>query len=153
MKSLSNRKSSREVECDIINKSTICMVEGTKGNIIVPSWWWCRMTWQSISIYLVVSWNIELHTLWITSLLSQYNRVGRWRNILIFASNQRNQTLLQVAEVMAWYSFSVEDLNTISCFLFFQEIRELPKKDTKVSGRPAIYRITSSINIIICSQL
>ena len=46
----------------------------------------------------------------------------------ILASNQLNQTISLVVDVMARYSASVDDWETIDCFLLFQEIRESPKK-------------------------
>jgi len=47
---------------------------------------------------------------------------------LISVSNQRNQTISLVVDVIVWYSTLVEDLETINCLLLFQEIKESPKK-------------------------
>jgi len=60
--------------------------------------------------------------------LSQYIGVGWEMETLISVSNQRNQTISLVVDVIAWYSAPVEDLETINCLLLFQEIKESPKK-------------------------
>jgi len=70
----------------------------------------------------------ELWAIWIELWLSQYIGVGWEKDILISTSNQRNQTISLVVDVMARYSASVDDSETIDCFLLFQEIRESPKK-------------------------
>jgi len=49
----------------------------------------------------------------------------------ISASNQHNQTISLVVDIIAWYFASVEDWETIDYFLLFQEIRESPKKIQK----------------------
>jgi len=92
--------------------------------------WW-RVRWQSISMCLVHSWKTELWAIWIELLLSQY--IGVWweRKTLISVSNQYNQTISLVVDVISQYSTSVEDWETIYCFLLFQEIRELPRKIQK----------------------
>jgi len=63
--------------------------------------------------------------------LSQHIEVEWEREIHISTSNQCNQTISLVVDVIALYSTSVEDWKTIDCFLFFQEIRELLKKIQK----------------------
>jgi len=114
--------------------------------------WW-RVRWQSISMCLVCSWKIELWAIWIELWLSQYIWV-RWESeTLIFASNQRNQTISLVIDVITWYSVSVEDWKIIDCFLLFQEIRESLKKNTKTSNKLRICEITFMISIIIYTQL
>jgi len=60
--------------------------------------------------------------------LSQYIGVGWEMETLISVSNQRNQTISLVVDVIVWYSTPVEDLETINCLLLFQEIKESPKK-------------------------
>ena len=60
--------------------------------------------------------------------MSQYIGVGWEKETPISASNQRNQTIYFVVDAMARYSASVDDWETIDCFLLFQEIRESPKK-------------------------
>jgi hypothetical protein len=60
--------------------------------------------------------------------LSQYIGVGWEKKTSISASNQRNQTISLVVDVMAWYYASMDDWETIDCFLLFQEIRESLKK-------------------------
>ena len=60
--------------------------------------------------------------------MSQYIRVGWENETPTSANNQRNQTISLLVDVMTWYSASVDDWETINFFLFFQEIRESPKK-------------------------
>ena len=74
---------------------------------------------------------IELWAIWIELWLSQYIGVGWERETLISTSNQCNQTISLVVDVLTWYSALVEDWETINCFLLFQEIRESPKKIQK----------------------
>lgn len=44
--------------------------------------------WQSLSIYLVQSWKIDLRAIWTTFLLSQYIRIGPEREIPVYVCNQ-----------------------------------------------------------------
>ena len=81
---------------------------------------------------LVCSWKTELWVIWIELWLSQYIGIGWERETPISVSNQRNQTIYLVIDAIARYSVSVEDWETIDCFLLFQEIRELPKKIQKL---------------------
>ena len=60
--------------------------------------------------------------------MSQYIGVGWEKKTSISASNQRNQTISLVVDVMARYYASMDDWETIDCFLLFQEIRESLKK-------------------------
>jgi hypothetical protein len=62
--------------------------------------WW-RVRWQSISMCLVRSWKTKLWAIWIELWLSQYIGVGWEKKTLISASNQRNQTISLVEDVMA----------------------------------------------------
>ena len=61
----------------------------------------------------------------------------------ISANRPRSQTISEQAANMARYSDSVEDLETQSCFLLFQEIKESPRNihqpviERLVSGQPA----------------
>ena len=59
--------------------------------------------------------------------MSQYIGMGQEREIPISISNQRNQTISLVVEVIAWYSASMEDQETIVYFLLFHKIIESPK--------------------------
>ena len=77
---------------------------------------------------LVCSWKTELWAIWIELWLSQYIGIGWERETPISVSNQRNQTIYLVVDAITRYSVSVEDWETIDCFLLFQEIRESPKK-------------------------
>jgi hypothetical protein len=70
--------------------------------------------------------------IWIELWLSQYIGIGWERETPISVSNQRNQTIYLVIDAIARYSVSVEDWETIDCFLLFQEIRESPKKIHKL---------------------
>jgi hypothetical protein len=63
--------------------------------------------------------------------LSQYIGVGWKSETPISTSNQRNQIISLVVDVIARYFASVEDWETIDYFLLFQEIRESPKKIQK----------------------
>jgi len=116
------------MECVLVKKYAICKEERTKGKVVVPCLRWWRVRWQSISMCLVRSWKTELWAIWIELWLSQYIGVGWEKEIPISASNQRNQTISLVVDTMARYSASVDDWETIDCFLLFQEIRESPKK-------------------------
>jgi len=116
------------MECALVKKSAISKEEGTKGKAMVSCLRWWRVRWQLISMCLVCSWKTELWAFWIELWLSQYIRVGWEMKTPISDSNQRNQTIPLVVDVMAWYSASVDDWETIDCFLLFQEIRESPKK-------------------------
>jgi len=64
--------------------------------------------------------------------LSQYIGFKWEKKTLIFESNQRNQTIFLVKDAITWYSALVEDWETIDYFLFFQEIKESPKKMQKL---------------------
>lgn len=46
----------------------------------------------------------------------------------ISKSNQRNQTISVVVDGIAQYLASVDERETISCFLLFQEKKESPRK-------------------------
>jgi hypothetical protein len=72
-----------------------------------------------------------LWAIWIELWLSQYIGVGWEMKTHISASNQHNQTISLVVDIIAWYFASVEDWETIDYFLLFQEIRESPKKIQK----------------------
>jgi hypothetical protein len=58
----------------------------------------------------------------------QYIGVGWENETLISASNQHNQTIYLVIDVITQYSTLVENWKTINYLLLFQEIRESPKK-------------------------
>lgn len=60
--------------------------------------------------------------------------VGSERITLKFASNQCNQTISVVVDVIIQFSSSIEERETIYYFLLFQAIR-VSKKDTKLCGR------------------
>jgi len=112
------------MECDLIKEFAICKEEETKGKVMVPCLRWWRVRWQSISMCLVCLWKTKLWAIWIELWLSQY--IGVWWEMETFipASNQHNQTISLVIDVKARYSTSVEDWETIDCFLLFEEIRK-----------------------------
>lgn len=101
------------------------------------------MKWQSISICLVLSWNIGVTANCIAELLSQKTKVG-WSDCTPKSlSNCLNQIISLVTDPIALYSASVELLETVVCFFDFQEIKESPRKtqnhvtDLRVSIHPA----------------
>ena len=100
IESLPTRKRKQEMECALVRKSAICKEEGTKGKVMVPCLRWWRVRWQSISMCLVRSWKTELWVIWIELWLSQYIGVGWEKKTLISTSNQRNQTISLVVDVM-----------------------------------------------------
>jgi len=112
------------MEWDLVKKFTICKDKKTKGKVMVTCLRWWRVRWQSISMCLVRSWKTKLWAIWIELWLSQYIGVGWEIETLIFASNQHNQTISLVVDVIAWYFASVEGWEIIDCFLLFQKIRE-----------------------------
>ena len=109
----------------------ICNLQGRRNkrqsNGAMLAWW--RVRWQSISMCLVRSWKTELWAIWIELWLSQYIGVGWESETPISASNQRNQIISLVVDIIARYSALVDDWETIDCF--FQEMRESPKKIQK----------------------
>jgi len=110
----------------------ICNLQKKKGKVMVPCLRWWRVRWQSILMCLVRSWKIKFWAIWMEFWLSQYIGVGWERKTPISASNQRNQTISLVVDVIARYSALVEDWKTIDCFLLFQKIRESHKKIQKL---------------------
>jgi len=68
---------------------------------------------------LVRSWKTELWAILIELWLSQYIGVGLDSETSISVSNQRNQIISLVVDVIAQYSDLVEDWETIDCFLLF----------------------------------
>lgn len=114
-----------------MNKSLICIAEETKGKVMVLCWRWWWVRWQSLLICFVRSLMIELRVIWMTHLLSQYIGMDPKRETPMLESSQPNQTTSVVVEDMTWYSTSVEEWETMSCFLLFQEIRVSLKKMQK----------------------
>jgi hypothetical protein len=119
------------MKCDLVKKSAICKKKETKGKVMVSCLRWWRVKWQSISMCLVRSWKTEWWAIWIEFWLSQYIGVGWESETLISASNQRNQIISSVVDVITRYSVLVEDWETVNYFLLFQEIRESSKKIQK----------------------
>ncbi len=87
-----------------------------------------RIKWQSIFICLVLSWKTGLAAICKAAVLSQYNNAGFGCNILKSVNNERSQDNSQHVPVMALYSASAEERDTVFCLFVRQEIREDPKK-------------------------
>jgi hypothetical protein len=84
--------------------------------------------------------------------LSQYIGVGWEKETLVSISNQHNQTISLVIDVITWYSASVEDWETINYFLF-QEIRESLKKIQKlVTNLRSVGSLSWSTSDYACSS-
>jgi len=60
-------------------------------------------------------------------MLSTWRRVRVNQRIPSLCNLPQNQTLLENAKDIAWYSNSLEDLETQSCFLLFQKIIVSPR--------------------------
>ena len=85
------------------------------------------MEWQSTSICFVCSWKTRLVTIWIALVLSAWRGVEWSWGKPSSPNNPRSQVISEQVEDIAWYSDSVEDLETLSCFLLFQEMSALLK--------------------------
>ena len=86
-----------------------------------------RIKWQSTSICLVCSWKIGFSVIMIAQVLSACNEVGENCVNPSFERSPRSHKISEQAEDIALYSAFVEDRETRSCFLHFQEMRELPR--------------------------
>ena len=70
-------------------------------------------------------------------------RLTLFEEIQVQPKDQRSQIISEQAADMARYSDSVEDLETLACFLLFHEIKEEPRNmhqpvtKRRVSGHPA----------------
>ena len=107
----------------------------------LPDWTFSCTKWQFISMCLVYSWNIGFAAMCKVAWLSQYIRAGFGWLISSSLSKDWSQVSSHVALAIALYSASAEDLETVCCFLDFQDIKELPrntqkpKMDLLVSGQ------------------
>ena len=86
---------------------------------------------QSTSICFVRSWYTGFATIWMTFVLLPWNGMGLVEGNSSFERRPRNHTISKQAVDMAQYSAPVEDLETQSCFLHFQEIKASPRKITQ----------------------
>ena len=127
----------------LVNTSASWFAEATNLVVIDPSCILSRMKWQSISICLVLSWKTGLAVICKVALLSQCNNVGFECNIHKSFNNEHNQDNSQQVPVIARYSASTEESDTVFCLFVHQEISEDPKKtqypvvDLLVIGQPA----------------
>jgi len=62
------------------------------------------------------------------AVLSQYNNAGFGCNTLKYVNNDRSQDNSQHVPVMALYSTSAEERDTVFCLFVRKEIKEDPKK-------------------------
>lgn len=62
------------------------------------------------------------------TLIVTIKKSGSSNCTLISTTNQHNHTISFVVIAITWYSTSIEDRETIFCFLLFHEIRDLSKK-------------------------
>ena len=84
--------------------------------------------WQYISMCFVCSWKTGLTAICNVSWLSQYNNVGSDSETFKYWTMYLNQVNSKQVFIVARYSTSVDDVNTLVCFLDFQEIVEFPSK-------------------------
>lgn len=80
---------------------------------------------------LVRSWKTGLAAMWSADLLSQKRTAGVSNDTWSSLSKAESHTISQVVLAILLYSASVEEQETMLCFLDFQEISEFPKKNTK----------------------
>ena len=115
----------------------------TWGKVIfsVTTCWW--MKWQSISMCFVRSWKTGLLAILVALVLSPWSGVELPTMTPNSQRRRRNQMISALADDIARYSASAEDLDTVVCFLHFHEIRESPRNihhpvvDRQESGHPA----------------
>lgn len=141
--SLDKRKWNLDAGNALVNRSAswLC-VETCKGRITPSGRWW-RTTRQSISVCLVLSWKTGFAAIWRVALLSQNNKAGWSCEMVRSQRTETSQTSSQVVVAIVLYSASADDLDTVGCFLDFQEIKESlrkkqqPAMDLRVSGQVA----------------
>lgn len=91
----------------------------------------CWTTWQSISMYFIYSWKTRFSAILMVDKLSQYNKVIWYEWICILESKYYIHSSLWVTTTSARHLASEENLDTICCFLAFQEMRSSPRKTQK----------------------
>ena len=102
-----------------------------------------RIKWQSTSMCFVHSWNIGLLAIWIALVLSAKRGVGYLRKTPNSLRRRWSQTISLEADDIALYLASIDDLETVDCFLHFWEIIVVPKNIRQlvvehwVLGQPA----------------
>ena len=127
--------------CENVNELNKCrnMKQGDNSMVKrLPNW-----VTINLSICFILSWWTGFVTIWMTLVLSACSEVGFSCEKPSLERRSRSQIILKHATDMAWYSASVNDLETESCFLHFQEIEVSPKNihqlvvDFHVSRHPA----------------
>jgi hypothetical protein len=114
---------------DFVKKTANWSWVGTGRSLNSPAWSFSLTMWQSISRCFVRSWKTGLAAMCIALWLSQYNTWSLTQLIWRSLSKQYNiHWSSHVADVIALYSASEEDLDTVGCFFVFQDMRYWPKK-------------------------
>ncbi|CAL9026970.1 unnamed protein product, partial [Prunus brigantina] len=62
------------------------------------------------------------------ALLSQSKVVGWWCSTCRSCKRYRNQVSSQLVAAIEWYSAYADDLETVTCFLLFNDMSDLPRK-------------------------
>lgn len=111
--------------------STGCKFERMSSTLRKMSTNLSLIKWQSIFICLVLSWKVGLDAIAIAAWLSQNTIVGR--NEVIFKSFKSLEIHVNslVTKVKALYLASMEDLETVTYFFDFHDMRESLKKIQK----------------------
>ena len=112
----------------LVRKFAIWFWEETWSVLRQPACNFSLKKWQSISMCLVRSWNTRLVAMWRVTSLSQYKIVGFLCSMLKSRRRDNNHTSSQVTFVIALYSTSTDDHDTIFCFLDFHETRAFSRK-------------------------
>jgi len=126
-----------------VKMSAIWRPEEMNGREMTPRRYSSRMKWQSTSMCLVRSWKTGFSVIRIALVLSAWRGVGECCGKSRSESSPRTQSISAQASDMARYSASVEDLETLACFLHFQDINASPRYihhpvvERRVSGQPA----------------
>ena len=107
-------------------------LELTNLVLMSPDIIFTRMKWQSISMYLFLSWKTALELIWRAAWLSHISVIWLTSPNCNSFNNYLSQTSSQVTKAMALYFAYALDLVTILCFLLFQEIK-LPPMETQYS--------------------
>ena len=98
----------------------------TWTSLITLDWKYSWIKWWSMSMCLDRSWWTGFEARVIANLFSQ-NNITKGTSTSKWRSNFLNQTFSLVIEDKARYSASVDDLETVGCFLEHQERRLFPK--------------------------
>lgn len=97
--------------------------------------------WQSPSIGFVHSRKIGFSVMRTALVLSTWRRLALIRGIPNSISNPQSHRISKQGKDMAWYSDFVEGIETVSCFLHFQEIKAFAQKHTPTCSRMPSIRI------------